>query len=65
MAYLDGNQIDELDSYDGFTDIMLKWYDGKVTACQAHATAMNVGMLRAGVLEGVMEDINSYYTVFQ
>lgn len=65
MAYLNEEQKDELKSHDGFTDIMLKWYDGIVTASQAYATAMYVGMLKAGDIDIYMRDIDSFLGVYK
>lgn len=55
---------EQLLSYDGFTDTMLRWYDGKVTPCQAHAVAMYVGMVKAGVIEDYMHDEKKFMSLF-
>ena len=62
--FLSDEQIEELLSYNGFTDVMLKWYDGKVTSCQAHATAMYVGMLKSGVAEEYLNDEAKFQSLF-
>lgn len=36
MAVVDQEDIACLTTYDGFTDTMLRWYNGKITPCQAY-----------------------------
>lgn len=65
MAFVTREMVEELAGYQAFTDTMLKWHDGKVTSCQAHATAQFVGMLKCGVLEEYMSDKEKFLSLFR
>ena len=51
VAKLTKEQLEELSSYQGFTDTQLRWYDGKVTACQAMSVAVLVGLIKVDKLD--------------
>ena len=66
VNFIDDVILNSLKGYDGFTDTMLRWYNGKVTSCQAHAIAMFIGMEKAGVLSNYMlGDINDYLALYK
>lgn len=65
LASFSESQFNHILKYEAFTDTQLKWYNNKVTACQAMSVAILVGLKKSGNLVKYMSTPEEFIKIFQ